>query len=182
MADLTRSAQTADTPVEAAAADSGPPVCDCPKPCACYSCERWLVVRTARGRGAACRFPGNTTPPDERILRNPHVSWTLSLIGDFGKCTAHRLSSVSFEQLTKIAWPAPRRFPFSLEPVKGLARKAQKLADYFTPEEVEALVVAAPSYPTRMAFRIMLRTGPRVSEALSVRRNDLRLNTKPKPR
>ena len=57
----------------------------------------------------------------------------------------------------------------------GLARKPQKLPHYFTAEEVDALVAAAPSYPTRMAFRIMLRTGLRVSEVLSLRRSDLRL-------
>ena len=50
----------------------------------------------------------------------------------------------------------------------GLARKPQKLPDYFTAEEANALVVAVPSYPIRMAFRIMLRTGLRVSEALSL--------------
>ena len=44
-----------------------------------------------------------------------------------------------------------------------MARSPQKLPDYFTPEEAAALVLAAPSYPTRMAFRIMLRTGLRVS-------------------
>ena len=61
----------------------------------------------------------------------------------------------------------------------GLARKPQNLPDYFTAEEADALVAAAPSYPTRMAFRIMLRTGVRVSEALSLRRSDLRLNQDP---
>ena len=60
-----------------------------------------------------------------------------------------------------------------------MARRPQKLPDYFTPEEAEALVEAAPSYTTRMAFRIMLRTGLRVSEALSLRRSDLRLNQDP---
>ena len=40
-------------------------------------------------------------------------------------------------------------------------------------------MAAAPSYPTRMAFRIMIRIGPRVSEALSLRRSDLRLNQDP---
>ena len=60
-----------------------------------------------------------------------------------------------------------------------MARKPQKPPDYFTAEEAEALVVASPSYPTRMAFRIMLRTGLRVSEALSLRRSDLRLNQDP---
>ena len=41
------------------------------------------------------------------------------------------------------------------------------------------MVAAAPSYPARMAFRIMLRTGLRVSEVLSLRRSDLRLNQDP---
>ena len=36
-----------------------------------------------------------------------------------------------------------------------------------------------PSYPTRMAFRIMLKTGLRVSEALALRRVDLRLDQHP---
>ena len=54
----------------------------------------------------------------------------------------------------------------------GLAPKQQKLLDYFTPEEAEALVAAATSYPTRMTFRIVIRTGLRVSEALSLRRNE----------
>ena len=36
-------------------------------------------------------------------------------------------------------------------------------------------MAAAPSYPTRMAFRIMLR----ISEALSLRRTDLRLTQDP---
>ena len=40
-------------------------------------------------------------------------------------------------------------------------------------------MAAAPSLPTRMAYRIMLRTGLRVSEALSLRRSDLRLNQHP---
>lgn len=56
-----------------------------------------------------------------------------------------------------------------------MARRPHKLPDCFTPEEA-ALVVAAPSYPTRMAFRIMLRTGLWVSEALSLRRSGLRLS------
>ena len=60
-----------------------------------------------------------------------------------------------------------------------LARKPQKLPDCFTPEEADALVAATPSYPTRMAFRIMLSTGLRASEALSLRRSDLRLNQDP---
>ena len=46
-------------------------------------------------------------------------------------------------------------------------RKVQQIPDYFTPEEAAALVEGAPSYPTRMAFRIMLKTGLRVFEALT---------------
>ena len=60
-----------------------------------------------------------------------------------------------------------------------MARRLQRLPDYFTEEEADALVDAAPSYPTRMAFRIMLRTGLRVSEALALRRVDLRLDQDP---
>ena len=60
-----------------------------------------------------------------------------------------------------------------------MARRLQKLPDYFTEEEADALVDAAPSYPTRMAFRVMLRTGLRVSEALALRRVDLRLDQDP---
>ena len=41
------------------------------------------------------------------------------------------------------------------------------------------MVVAAPSHPTRKAFRIMLRTRLRVSEALSLRCSHLRLNQDP---
>ena len=37
----------------------------------------------------------------------------------------------------------------------------------------------APSYLTRMAFRLMLKTGLRVSEALALRRVDLRLDQDP---
>ena len=60
-----------------------------------------------------------------------------------------------------------------------MARRLQQLPDYFTEEEAAALVDAAPSYPTRMAFRIMLRTGLRVSEALALRQVDLRLDQDP---
>ena len=60
-----------------------------------------------------------------------------------------------------------------------MPRKVQQIPDYFTPEEAAALVQAAPSYPTRMAFRIMLKTGLRVSEALALRRVDLRLDQDP---
>ena len=41
------------------------------------------------------------------------------------------------------------------------------------------MVDAAPSYSTRMAFRIMLKTGLRVSDALALRRVDLRLDQDP---
>ena len=60
-----------------------------------------------------------------------------------------------------------------------MARRPRKLPDYFTPEEASALVAAAPSYQVRMALRIMLRTGLRVSECLSLRPTDLRLNQDP---
>ena len=38
-----------------------------------------------------------------------------------------------------------------------MARKPTKLPDYFTTEEAAALVDAAPSYPVKMAMRVMLR-------------------------
>ena len=60
-----------------------------------------------------------------------------------------------------------------------MARRPTKLPDYFTPEEASALVAAVPSYQVRMALRIMLRTGLRVSECLSLRPTDLRLNQDP---
>ena len=60
-----------------------------------------------------------------------------------------------------------------------MARRLQRIPDYFTEEEAVALVDAAPSYPTPMAFRIMLKTGLRVSETLALRRVDLRLDQDP---
>ena len=60
-----------------------------------------------------------------------------------------------------------------------MPRSLQRIPDYFTEEKPLALVDAAPSYPTRMAFRIMLKTGLRVSEALALRRVDLRLDQDP---
>lgn len=60
-----------------------------------------------------------------------------------------------------------------------MARNVKRIPDYFTLEEAAALVDAAPTYPTRMAFRIMLRTGLRVSETLALCRSDLRLNHDP---
>ena len=60
-----------------------------------------------------------------------------------------------------------------------MARKPQKLPDYFTPEEAKALLAEAPSYQVRMAMRVMLRTGLRVGECLSLRPADLRLKQDP---
>ena len=67
----------------------------------------------------------------------------------------------------------------SPETVLAMARKPQRLPDYFTPDEASALVAAAPSYQVRMAMRIMPRSGLRVSEYLTLRRADLRLNQDP---
>ena len=60
-----------------------------------------------------------------------------------------------------------------------MPRSLKRIPDYFTEEEADALMDAAPSYPTRMAFRLMLKTGLRVSEALALRRVDLRLDQEP---
>ena len=57
-----------------------------------------------------------------------------------------------------------------------MARKPKKLPDYFTDEEAAALVEAAPSYPIRIAMRIMLQTGLRVGGCLSLRPADLRVH------
>ena len=62
---------------------------------------------------------------------------------------------------------------------KRHAEKTCQAARYFTPEEADALVVAAPSYPVKMSIRIMLRTGLRVSERLSLRPDDIRLRHDP---
>ena len=61
----------------------------------------------------------------------------------------------------------------------GMARKPQALPDYFTPEEARSLVAAAPSYQVRMAMRVMLRTGLRVRECLSLRAAGLRFKQDP---
>ena len=61
----------------------------------------------------------------------------------------------------------------------GMARKPQALPDYFTSEEARALVAAAPSYQVCMAMRVMLRTGLRVGECLSLRAADFRFNRAP---
>ena len=60
-----------------------------------------------------------------------------------------------------------------------MPRKPEKLPDYFTAEEAQALLDAAPSYPVKMAMRVMLRTGLRVGECLSLRPADLRLRRDP---
>ena len=46
-----------------------------------------------------------------------------------------------------------------------MPRKLQPLPNHFTADEADALVDAAPSYPVKMAMRIMLRTGLRGAEA-----------------
>ena len=60
-----------------------------------------------------------------------------------------------------------------------MARKPQALPDYFTPKEAKVLVASAPSYQVRMAMRVMLRTGLRIGECLSLRSADLRLTQDP---
>ena len=60
-----------------------------------------------------------------------------------------------------------------------MPRKPTKLPDYFTAAEAQALVAAAPSYQVRMAMRVMLRTGLRVGECLSLRPADLQLHQDP---
>ena len=60
-----------------------------------------------------------------------------------------------------------------------MARKPTKLPDYFIPEEAKVLVASAPSYQVRMAMRVMLRTGLRVGECLSLTAADIRFNQDP---
>ena len=60
-----------------------------------------------------------------------------------------------------------------------MARNPKALPDYFTSEEAKALVAAAPSYQVRMAMRVMLRTGLRVGECLSLCAADLRFSQDP---
>ena len=68
---------------------------------------------------------------------------------------------------------APRRYDI------GMARKPRSYPNYVTAEEARELVAAFPSHPVRMAMRIMLWTGPRVSVCLSLQAADLRLNQDP---
>ena len=102
----------------------------------------------------------------------------VALIRDFGKSPPKRADLWLCAILSRKDG-VPRRFPKPPDWTVGMARRSQKLPDYFTPDEAEALVAAAPSYPTRVAFRIMLRTGLRVSEALALRRSDLRPDQDP---
>ena len=61
----------------------------------------------------------------------------------------------------------------------GMALKPKSHPNYVTAEEVRELVAASPNHPVRMAMRIMLWTGLRVSVCLSLYAADLRLNQDP---
>ena len=60
-----------------------------------------------------------------------------------------------------------------------MPRKPRKLPDYFTMEEAAKLVQATESSDARLATRLMLRCGLRVSEALAVRPSHLRFDRSP---
>lgn len=60
-----------------------------------------------------------------------------------------------------------------------MARKPQKLPDYFSMKEATDLINATESRDTRLAMRLMLRCGLRVSEALQVRPSYLRFDRSP---
>ena len=60
-----------------------------------------------------------------------------------------------------------------------MPRKPRKLPDYFTMEEANELIQATESGDTRLAMRLMLRCGLRVSEALHVRPSQLRFDRSP---
>ena len=60
-----------------------------------------------------------------------------------------------------------------------MPRKPKKLPDYFTMEEADALILATESRDTRLAMRLMLRCGMRVSEALEVRPSHIRFDRTP---
>ena len=60
-----------------------------------------------------------------------------------------------------------------------MPRKPRKLPDYFTMEEANELIQATESGDTRLAMRLMLRCGLRVSEALQVRPSQLRFDRSP---
>lgn len=59
---------------------------------------------------------------------------------------------------------------------KSGPRTVKRIPDYFTMAEAEALILATDSADTRLVMRLMLRCGLRVSEALSLRPSDLRLD------
>ena len=99
----------------------------------------------------------------------------LALIRDFGKQPRQIPLQPPLHALRPYAIFSPSLSKRSLyDGSKG--SRLQRIPDYFTEEEAVALVDAARSYPTRMAFRVMLRTGLRVSEASALRRVDLRLD------
>ena len=60
-----------------------------------------------------------------------------------------------------------------------MPRKPRKLPDYFTMEEANELILAVESSDARLATRLMLRCGLRVSEALQVRPSQLRFDRSP---
>ena len=60
-----------------------------------------------------------------------------------------------------------------------MPRKVKKLPDYFTMDEAAQLVQATESGDARLAMRLMLRWGLRVSEALAVRLSHLRFDRSP---
>ena len=60
-----------------------------------------------------------------------------------------------------------------------MPRKPRKLPDYFTMEEANELILAVESSDARLATRLMLRCGLRVSEALAVRPSHLRFDRSP---
>ena len=60
-----------------------------------------------------------------------------------------------------------------------MPRRPKELPDYFTQEEAQALLLATDSADVRLAMRLMLRCGLRVSEALAVRPSHLRLDRTP---
>ena len=60
-----------------------------------------------------------------------------------------------------------------------MPRKPRKLPDYFTMAEANELIQATESGDTRLAMRLMLRCGLRVSEALQVRPSQLRFDRSP---
>ena len=60
-----------------------------------------------------------------------------------------------------------------------MPRKPKKLPHYFTMEEASELILAVESSDTRLAMRLMLQCGLRVSEDLAVRPSHLRFDRSP---